>query len=207
MTLSNNLKYLRKSHGFSQDYIAEKLNYKSFTTIQKWESGSSEPPVAVLRELAKLYNISMDELLNSDLESGTIDSLPNGSLRPINYRKNIPVLGRIAAGIPITAIENVEGYEKVEDESIDFALIVKGDSMVGARIYENDIVYVSTDVDYENGDIVVALINGEDATIKRFYKYGNEIILRPENPTMKELHYKTQEVKLLGKVKEVKFKI
>ena len=79
--------------------------------------------------------------------------------------------------------------------------------MIGARIFENDVVYVTRDADIENGDIVIALINGDDATIKRFYRYDNEIILKPENPTIKEQHYKPEEVQLLGKVKQVKFNL
>lgn len=67
MAFAQNLKYLRKKHGFSQDYIAEKLGYKSFTTIQKWESNVAEPSVAKLRILANMFNVSMDQLLNSDL--------------------------------------------------------------------------------------------------------------------------------------------
>ena len=70
MTFSNNLRFLRKKFGYSQEFIAEKLGYKSFTTIQKWESGVSEPSVAKLKMLADLFHISMDELLNVDL-SGT----------------------------------------------------------------------------------------------------------------------------------------
>jgi len=125
----------------------------------------------------------------------------------VDYKKQIPILGRISAGLPVLAVENIEGYENVEDPSLDYVLVVKGDSMIGARIFEGDHVYVTKEVDYENGDIVIALINGNDATIKRFYRYNDEIILRPENPTMKEMHYSSDEVSLLGKVKEVKFKI
>ncbi len=71
MTFSNNLRFLRKSYGYSQDFIAEKLGYKSFTTIQKWESGVSEPSVEKLRILAELFHITMDELLNDNLAIDT----------------------------------------------------------------------------------------------------------------------------------------
>ena len=67
MAFSTNLKYLRKKYGYSQDYIAEKMGYKSFTTIQKWESGIAEPSVAKLKQLATMFNVSMDQLLNEDL--------------------------------------------------------------------------------------------------------------------------------------------
>lgn len=71
MTLAQNIRYLRKLHNMSQDKLAEELGYKSFTTIQKWESGVSEPPLRVLRELASLYDVDMDDLSNVSLESSS----------------------------------------------------------------------------------------------------------------------------------------
>lgn len=68
MCLAKNLKFLRLKHNFSQDEIAEKFGYKSYTTVQKWEMGVAEPSVDKLRELAKLYNVSMNDLLTRDLE-------------------------------------------------------------------------------------------------------------------------------------------
>lgn len=200
MYLPKNLRYLRRLRGYSQDYIAERLGYKSFTTIQKWESGVSEPPVKKVQELSALYGVPMNDLVNVNLED-------RSSFVAVQKRNTIPILGRIAAGIPIMAVEHIEGYEDVEDDLLDYALIVKGDSMIGARIFDGDIVYVDKDVEYQNGDIVVALINGYEATLKRYYRYDREIILKPENPTMKEQRYNAAEVQLIGKVKEVKFKV
>ncbi len=69
MAFSNNLRYLRKKNGWSQELLAERLGYKSFTTIQKWESGVSEPSVSIVKTIASIFNVSMDELVNHDLES------------------------------------------------------------------------------------------------------------------------------------------
>ena len=69
MGLGDNIRYLRIKRGFSQDYIAEKLGYKSYTTIQKWESGVSEPPVKKLKELSILLNADMNEMANKDLQA------------------------------------------------------------------------------------------------------------------------------------------
>lgn len=69
MILSKNIRFLRKQRGWSQDYIAEQLGYKSYTTIQKWEMGTSEPPFRKLRELADLFRVDMNDLANVDLES------------------------------------------------------------------------------------------------------------------------------------------
>ncbi len=101
------------------------------------------------------------------------------------HADNVPVLGRIAAGMPILAQENVERYVPVpdyltSDGSEYFALRVQGDSMIDAGIYEGDLVIVRSTSQARNGDIVVAL-TGEEATVKRFISNGNEMFLKPEN--------------------------
>lgn len=73
MALAKNIRYLRKKMGYSQDDVAEKLGYKSYTTIQKWEMGTSEPPLNKLKELAVLFNVNMNDLANSDLEHSRIE--------------------------------------------------------------------------------------------------------------------------------------
>jgi repressor LexA len=81
--------------------------------------------------------------------------------------------------------------------------------MINARIFAGDIVFVDKSASVQNGDIVIALHhkNKASALINRFYKYGNKIILHPENPTIREREYDAHEILLLGKVKEVKFKV
>lgn len=182
------------------------LTGMSKSTLQRYETGGIKNiPLDKLKILAKGLKVSPEWVMGWELQEAQADQ--DDFLMPVRYKKQIPILGRISAGLPAMAIQNIEGYENVEDEGLDYGLIVKGDSMIGARIFENDIVYVARDVCIENGDIVIALINGDDATIKRFYQYDNEIILKPENPTMKEQHYKPEEVQLLGKVKQVKFNL
>lgn len=80
MNFSNNLRYLRKQRGISQDALADKLGYKSFTTIQKWESGVSEPSVSTLKIIANIFGVSMDQMINEDLSnlspSSSMSALP-----------------------------------------------------------------------------------------------------------------------------------
>ena len=102
MYLSENIRYLRTKKGLSQEFIAEKLGYKSFTTIQKWESGVSEPPVKKLKELSILLGADMDDMNNIDL-SKNIQKKEKASI-------TIKVLGCVAAGIPIDAIEDIIQY-------------------------------------------------------------------------------------------------
>jgi repressor LexA len=195
--------------GYSFQDLAE-LTGMSKSTLQRYETGGIKNiPLNMLKVLAMALKVTPEWIIGADVykTDETRNSYVAETMTPVYYKKRVPILGRISAGLPLLAVEHIESYASVEDESIDYGLIVKGDSMIGARIFENDIVYVARDAFVENGDIVIALINGDDATIKRFYQYDNEIILRPENPTIKEQHYRPGEVHILGKVKEVKFRV
>ncbi|MCL6592964.1 MAG: transcriptional repressor LexA [Alicyclobacillus sp.] len=113
-----------------------------------------------------------------------------------------PLLGRVTAGQPITAEQYIEGYfplprSWVRGQEV-FLLAVRGDSMVGAGILDSDYVVVRRQDWARNGDIVVALTEEDEATVKRFFRESDHIRLQPENPTMPPLRYRT--VKILGKV-------
>jgi len=116
--------------------------------------------------------------------------------------KTIPIIGTINAGSPIFAVENLEGYCPIPDQlntgGTDFALKVNGDSMINAGIFNNDIIIVKQQNYATNGQIVVALID-DSATVKRFYKKENKIILHPENDTMQDMIF--DNVIILGVVK------
>jgi SOS regulatory protein LexA len=113
----------------------------------------------------------------------------------------LPVLGRVTAGLPILAEENVEDYISVSESMLGdgehFVLFVRGESMIDAGILDGDYVIVHKQADAYNGDIVVALIE-DDATVKRFYKENGAFRLQPENPTMAPII--VPEVTVLGKV-------
>ncbi|HHT27098.1 MAG TPA: transcriptional repressor LexA [Firmicutes bacterium] len=115
---------------------------------------------------------------------------------------NVPIVGKVTAGQPILAVENIEAHFPISKEFIPggseiFSLNVVGDSMIEAGIFDGDIVFVRQQEYAENGDIVVALIDDE-ATIKRFYREADHIRLQPENSTMSPILVK--EAVILGKV-------
>ncbi|MDI6783537.1 MAG: transcriptional repressor LexA [bacterium] len=119
--------------------------------------------------------------------------------------REIPILGRVAAGKPLLAVENLDGsifLDKswVRNEKV-FALKVKGDSMIDAHILDGDMVMVRSQNDVENGEIVVVLI-ADEVTVKRFYREQEKIRLQPENPTMEPLMFTaySTEFTILGKV-------
>lgn len=118
--------------------------------------------------------------------------------------REVPVVGQVAAGIPITAEENIEELLPLPASLLGtgehFVLRVKGESMIGAGILNGDYIVVRSQPDAQNGEIVVAMIDGE-ATVKRFYKENGYFRLQPENDAM--LPIITSEVKVLGKVVSV----
>lgn len=208
--IAKNLKYLRLKHGFSQEFIADYTGKKSFTTVQKWESGVSDPSIEVASKLANLYNVSLDDLYYSDLEK---EAAKPQATKSKGIR--IPVLGRIAAGIPIDAVQEILDYEEITPEMNSmgeyFALKIHGASME-PRMVEGDVVIVRKQDDVESGDVAIVLINGNDATVKRVKKQKDGITLIATNTSVYEPHYYSNEeiatlpIKILGKVVELRAK-
>ncbi len=127
----------------------------------------------------------------------------NRTLRlPGSGTASVPVIGTVTAGQPITAFEDITGYIGFETDGHDpqelFALKIRGESMINAGILDGDIVIVERGSYAENGDIVVAFIDGEDATVKRFYKENGHFRLQPENDNMEPIIL--DNVEILGKV-------
>lgn len=208
--LGDNIRYLRFKQGLSQDYVAEKLGYKSYTTIQKWESGVSEPPFKKMRELADLFNVDIDDLAKKNLQD------EENSINPTNSKHGvtIKVLGRVAAGIPINAVTEIIDTEEISEDLAKtgdfFALQIQGDSME-PKISNGDVVIVRQQNDAESGDTVIALINGDDAVCKRLRKYKEGLELISTNPSYAPLYFdeetiKNKPVKIIGKVVELRAK-
>ena len=118
--------------------------------------------------------------------------------------RSLPLVGEVAAGGPVVAEEQIEDYLAVPDQLCadgDFLLTVKGESMINAGILPGDIVVVRRQNDARDGDIVVALVGDEDATVKRFFRDGRRVRLQPENDSMDPIY--PEEVAILGKVRAV----
>lgn len=191
MYLAKNLKHLRLKSGLSQEYLAKRFGYKSYTTIQKWESGAAEPPLHVLEDLSKLYGYTMHELYTEDLTS---EAPSNRCWR------RVPLVGTIAAETPILAEENIIDYFTIDSRvKADFALRVKGDSMVGAGIVSGDIAFFKKQETLENGEIG-AILSENEVTLKRFYREGDTVILQSENDHHKPIILTNGVVRILGKL-------
>ena len=184
MCLSKNLKYLRLKNNYSQDEIAEMFGYKSYTTIQKWEMGIAEPSVDKLRELAKLYNVSMNDLLTKDIENNIRDE-DIYSQAQISFIK-VPLYGDISCGNGAFVEDNIIDYIAVPDNGLNtnfeyFAQIAKGDSMIDAGIEDGDVIVFQKSNVIEDGKIGCFCIDENIATCKRFKKGTSFIQLIPAN--------------------------
>lgn len=115
---------------------------------------------------------------------------------------HVPLVGRVTAGTPILAVENIEEYYPIPSDFVEhedvFLLRVQGDSMINAGILDQDFVLVEKRSTADNGDIVVALVDGMEATVKRFYHEGDYIRLQPENDSMEPIL--TTDVAVIGRV-------
>lgn len=200
MNIGQRIKQRRVELGLSVDDIAEKIG-KNRATVYRYESSEIEDlPTSILEPLAKALSTTPAYLMG--WETDNIFSIPN--IIPLPETKEIPLLGTIACGEPILAEENIEDYIKL-DKAVDaeFALRCKGDSMIGARIRNGDIVYIHQQEDVENGEIAAVLI-GNEATLKKVYKYPekNMLVLKPANPEYEDFIYtgvELEEIKILGK--------
>lgn len=133
-----------------------------------------------------------------------IELLEDSPIPEFNFETvRVPVLGKVTAGEPITAVENVEDYyplpkQMVGDEENSFLLRIQGDSMVKVGIHDGDYVIVKQQQTANNGEIVVAMTEEEEATVKRFFKEKNHIRLQPENDALEPIILPN--VSILGKV-------
>lgn len=175
-----NLKQLRHERGYSQQKLAQKLNV-SRSTVAMWETGSSEPSLQMIQRIADVLSVSVAELFGEPADP----SAHKGIL--------IPVLGCVQAGLPNEAVEDVLDYEEITPELAStgefFALRVRGDSME-PRMVDGDVVIVRKQDDADSGDVVVALVNGDEATIKRLKKRPEGILLIANNPTYEPMFFR-----------------
>lgn len=193
-----------RASGISKAYISQLENNLNPKT--------GEPPVPSINSIKKAANgmfMTFDELF-SQLGDDTKVSIQPEKVKMAKKAIRVPVLGNVAAGIPIQAIEDILDYEEISEEVAHsgdfFALKIKGDSME-PEIRNGDIVIVKQQDDADTGDIVIVLVNGDDATCKRLVKYRDGIRLMPINPVYEPMYYTREEiiekpVRIIGKVIE-----
>lgn len=197
------IKKRREQLGISQEQLANILGYKSRSSINKIELNHTDLPQSKIVALAKALSVTPAYLMGwEDLEQPTPKSNGYPTVR-------IPVLGDVAAGVPILAQQDIIGYEDIPADMAKtgeyFGLKIKGDSME-PKIHDNDIVIVKSMSDAENNDIVIAMINNE-AVCKRLVKYTNSLVLRSLNSNYDDIElHPDDDIHILGVVIESRSK-
>lgn len=169
-------------------YKVSKETGISQATLTSWKNGAYVPKYDKLKKIADFLGVEVGDITGESSRDNEF----------------VPIIGQIACGSPVLAEENIEGYApKCYGVSADFCLFAKGDSMIGARIYEGDLVFIRKQSMVENGEIAAVLID-DSATLKRVYYYPGEgkLVLSAENPKYEPLSFVGSEldsIKILGK--------
>ncbi len=208
--MSNYLAERRKQLGYTQKEIASMVNV-SEATVSRWESGE----IANMRRdrinvYAKALKVDPSFIMTGECGDEYDSLMQRVGAMPLSITGTIPVLGRVAAGMPLYAQENIESYISVDYPNPNeyTALRVNGDSMNAARIDDGDIIIIRKQDIVENGEIAVVIVNGDDATVKRYHRDGNIVTLTPQsyNPehTVQIYSLKDVPIRIFGKVVEVR---
>ena len=215
MTLGDYIREYRRTHKYSMDEFAQRTGMsKAYISILERNYNPSTgkaaiPSLDTIKRVATATSVDFNDLiamLDNDQEVylGTDSrrkTIPEGAF-PMPEMRKIPLIGTIACGEPILAEEHIEDYINIPRHiSADFALTCKGDSMINARIFDGDVVYIRQQDTVDNGQIAAVLIDGE-ATLKRVQIFEDHISLEPENPQYRPLVYWNEDmntVRILGK--------
>lgn len=206
--LGKRIEQRRKELGLTLDDIAQEIGVAK-STIQRYEKGTiGKIKLPVIEAIARVISVNPSWLCGktNDSTPETI-SLPSEAI-PIDLSAyhRIPILGRISAGLPLYADEHIEGYTLTDlnGGAEYFGLRVQGDSMNAMRINEGDIVIVRRQEEVEQGEVAVVIVDGDDATVKRFYSSDTIVTLMPQstNPEHKPQIYDLSKtsIRVLGKV-------
>lgn len=190
-------------------YQISKATGISASTFSDWKSGRSTPKADKLARIADYFKVSLDELLGTDRGNRAAEA----SYKNLRAKKMVPVIGVIRAGSPIVTDETLLGREFADVDDIEefFYLEVCGDSMKNCGIVDGTYVLFHKQQYAENNDIVACLVDGESATVKRFFKQNHRIILSPENDEYDPIlltpeDFETGRARILGVAVEAKTK-
>ena len=207
MSFGDRLKKIRQDNDLTQEELAKKIN-TSRSNIANYENDKNMPSIDILTSLANTFNCSIDYLLGKSDTKNNTNKTESNAFPTSDVPLKFPVLGKISAGLPILAQENIEGYEFAPSSFIKedfdyFYLKVTGDSM-NLKFPEGNLVLVQKQPTLENGEIGVILVGDNEATVKKYRCENDLIILEPmsTNPehTTQIYNPKSVNIKIIGKV-------
>jgi repressor LexA len=197
MKFTDKLDKLMDERSLSRMGVAKGSGVPYTTIVNFYEKGTENIKLSTLRKLADFFNVSLDYLVDDEEESRKVPSMEMVSL---------PVVGRISCGNGIVALQEIEGYEPTPKEWLNggeyFYLRARGDSMIGARINDGDLLLIRKQVDVEDGEIAAVVIN-DDAVLKRVYKQNGSLILQSENAKYPPMIISGGKVQIVGKLKKI----
>lgn len=202
-TLGENIRELRKRKGFSQLQLGDALGC-SDKTISSWETNRTEPDKKMYLEMCRVLNCRLEDFF---------EGIPDYEKQKHGVR--VPVLGRVQAGLPIEAVQNIIDWEEIPEKLARtgefFGLQIKGSSME-PRYLEGDVVIVKKQPTIESGQIGVVLVDGTDAAVKKIMLHEEGLTLLSTNPAFPPIFYSSQEVvtkpvQVIGKVVELRGKV
>lgn len=197
--MAQNIQYYMDLNGKTRNDVCEALNIK-YTTFSDWVNAKTYPRIDSIELMANYFGIDKSDLVedrtatNSDNDYSDVKNL----IHPSAYR--IPIVGKICAGDGCFVIEEKMGYFTIDHTiKADFALVVKGDSMIDIDINDGDIVLIKKVYDYYDGKIyAIRLIDENEATIKRCYFEEDKVIMQPCNPEFKPMIADGKNVSVVG---------
>lgn len=208
MEISRKIYLLRTENKLTQSEFA-KIAGATDKAVSSWENGTRSPKLKYTKPICEYFGIDLNAFIDESNEIYKAGLPSNAIPLDLPSMHRIPILGRIPAGLPLYAEQNIEGYTLTDlnGGAEYFALRVTGDSMNAARIQDGDLLIVRRQEEVENGEIAIVLVNDEDATVKRFYSTRDTVTLMPQStnpqhqPQMYDLR-KTR-IKVLGKVVKI----
>lgn len=215
--IGRRIKERREELKMTQQELADRLGYRNKSSIAKIETGTNDIVQSKVVEFAKVLDTTVADLMGwtvAEEAANAVSTLATKALKESKKGVSIKILGRVAAGVPIEAVEEIIDTEEITEELAKtgefFGLKLHGNSME-PRMCEGDVVIVRKQDDAESGDIVIAMVNGNDATCKRLRKYRDGIELISNNPSYEPMFFSNQDiqekpVKIIGKVVELRGK-
>lgn len=199
---SRNLRSLMSQFGKDRKQVCNDLGFK-YTTFTDWYNGNKYPRIDKIEILADYFGVLKSDLIEEK-------TVPSNAI-PYTASHKAPIVGSIPAGYPVLAFENIEGYADIpySDEGEYFFLRVSGESMKNAGIHTGDLVLIRRQKCADDGQVVAARVNGDEATLKRYKRQGDSVLLLPENPDFEPRivpvsDFETGDAEIIGVALEVR---
>ena len=225
MSIADNIRIIRERFNLTQDELGT-IAGVSGGAVSTWERGTAEPRMGAIQKISDKLGISKSEVIGEpkffeadkifkDLVSRAIEDTSDTDDIITHIFNRIPIYGTIPAGIPIAAIQDIEGYEEIDPSMLRggkryFGLKVKGNSMY-PMFMEGDTIIVRQQPYCESGQVCAVRVNGDDATLKKVIKQGGTTILQPLNPEYEPMFFVGSSgepsLEIMGVVVEIRRKI